>query len=266
MVMLMTYNKVEDKYRLYRTVHEIIHPTISKKNISNYRIVLEDNLSPLLIFYPNKVSKIDKIIIYIPEDPKITKPSNKNDFCKDLAIKTGTLIISLDYDELTYRNLYILAKKTIKYLITKLKEEGVETSNIILMGASSGANIIANIKCKNKKILFYPPVGGKYKKMLEENEIYYRANLISNLKTYFSAYSKSENKIFPLLNENYKNNSKCLIIIGTSDPLYKENKEFFKICKNRSKILELELVNHGFLNTLDEEIYKIVIDNIKIFL
>ena len=32
----MTYDKTEDKYKLYRTVHEIIHPTISKKNISNY--------------------------------------------------------------------------------------------------------------------------------------------------------------------------------------------------------------------------------------
>ena len=262
----MTYDKNEDKYKLYRTVHEIIHPTISKKNISNYRIVLEDNLSPLLIFYPSKVSKIDKIIIYLHGDPKITKCSNNNDFCKDLAIKTSSLIISLDYDELTYRNLYNLAKRTIKYLMEKLKEENITDSNIVLMGDSSGANIISNIKCKNKKILFYPPVGGKYKKMLEENKNYYNTNFISNLETYFSVYSKSENKIFPLLNKDYINESKCLIIVGTSDPLYKENIEFYKLCKNRSKILELELLNHGFLKMLDEEIYKIIIDNIKIFL
>ena len=35
----------EKKYRLYRTVYEILHPTISKKNISNYKIIVDENLS-----------------------------------------------------------------------------------------------------------------------------------------------------------------------------------------------------------------------------
>ncbi|MBE6158197.1 MAG: hypothetical protein E7160_05365, partial [Firmicutes bacterium] len=56
----------DNKYKLYRTMYEIIHPTISKKNISNYRIVLDDGIAPIRVFYPNKVSKLDSVIIYIP--------------------------------------------------------------------------------------------------------------------------------------------------------------------------------------------------------
>ena len=55
----------EDTYKLYRTIYEILHPTISKKNISNYKIIIQENLIPLRIFYPKKISKIDKIIIYL---------------------------------------------------------------------------------------------------------------------------------------------------------------------------------------------------------
>ena len=46
------------KYKLYRTVYEIIHPTISKKNISSYRIVFNDDVLPVRVFYPKKVSNI----------------------------------------------------------------------------------------------------------------------------------------------------------------------------------------------------------------
>ena len=56
----------EDTYKLYRTIYEIIHPTISKKNISNYKIILQEDLIPLRIFYPKKISKLEKAVIYIP--------------------------------------------------------------------------------------------------------------------------------------------------------------------------------------------------------
>ena len=52
----------EDTYKLYRTVYEIIHPTISKKNISNYKIMMQEDLVPLRIFYPKKISKTSTTI------------------------------------------------------------------------------------------------------------------------------------------------------------------------------------------------------------
>ena len=57
------FDRVE-RYKLYRSVKEIIHPTISKKNISRYIIVLKEELYPVRIFYPEKVTNIDKIIVF----------------------------------------------------------------------------------------------------------------------------------------------------------------------------------------------------------
>ena len=45
----------EVRYKLYRTVKDLITPSISKVNISNYRIVFDDDLLPVRVFYPKKV-------------------------------------------------------------------------------------------------------------------------------------------------------------------------------------------------------------------
>ena len=52
----------EIKYKLFRTVNEILHPTISKKNISDYKIIMDDDILPVRVFYPKKVTSIDKVI------------------------------------------------------------------------------------------------------------------------------------------------------------------------------------------------------------
>ena len=89
----------EDTYKLYRTVYEIIHPTISKRNISNYKIIIEENLVPLRIFYPKKISKLEKAIIYIPGKSWIVNGiKNYSDVCQDLVKELDTIIIALDYE------------------------------------------------------------------------------------------------------------------------------------------------------------------------
>lgn len=62
----MRHNEFDDelKYKLYRTVKEILHPTISKRNISNYKIIVDEKLIPVRIFYPKKVTNMNKVIIY----------------------------------------------------------------------------------------------------------------------------------------------------------------------------------------------------------
>jgi hypothetical protein len=63
----------EIKYKLYRSVREILHPTISKRNISNYKIILDEEILPIRIFYPKKISNIKKVIIFIRGDGNITE-------------------------------------------------------------------------------------------------------------------------------------------------------------------------------------------------
>ena len=46
---------LDNKYKLYRNLYEVIHPTISKRNISEYKIILKDDLVPIRVFYPKKL-------------------------------------------------------------------------------------------------------------------------------------------------------------------------------------------------------------------
>ena len=39
----------EIKYKLFRSVREVLHPTISKKNISDYRIIISENILLLTV-------------------------------------------------------------------------------------------------------------------------------------------------------------------------------------------------------------------------
>ena len=84
----MTKNKFDEKinYRLFRTVKEVLHPTISKKNISDYQIIINEELLPLYIYYPRKVSNLNKVIIYIHGSDKITNSKGKYPaICKKVA-------------------------------------------------------------------------------------------------------------------------------------------------------------------------------------
>ena len=92
-------------YKLYRNLKDIIVPSISRKNISNYKVVIDNDILPIEVYYPNKNIKLENIIIYIPRDNKTTNLYN------DLAINTNNLVIVLDYDS-NKKNYY----NTIKYI------------------------------------------------------------------------------------------------------------------------------------------------------
>ena len=77
----------EIKYKLFRTITEILHPSISKKNISNYKIIIDEEILPVRVFYPSKVTGIDKVIIYIHGNGKVTDCNEKySDICKLVSI------------------------------------------------------------------------------------------------------------------------------------------------------------------------------------
>ena len=81
------------KYRLYRSLYDILNPTISRKNISNYNIVINKDILPIEVYYPKKNIKISNIIIYIPSS------NDTNNLYSDLAINTNNLVIVLNYDD-----------------------------------------------------------------------------------------------------------------------------------------------------------------------
>lgn len=126
------------KYRLYRSLYDILNPTISRKNISNYNIVINKDILPIEVYYPKKNIKISNIIIYIPSS------DDTNNLYSDLAINTNNLVIVLNYDD-NKDNCY----NTIKYIYDNVKD--IITDNITIMTDTDGSDIEEYIIDKSYK-------------------------------------------------------------------------------------------------------------------
>ena len=124
-------NKV--RYKLYRTIPEIIHPSISKKNISNYKIVLEDKLIPIRVFYPEMVSNIDNVIIYIHGENNSPKKGYRyGDISRLFAKELKCLVISIDYDDDgTLKKLVKNIFPTCKYIVDEFSKLKAKTETVI---------------------------------------------------------------------------------------------------------------------------------------
>lgn len=257
----------EEKYKLYRNVKDLLHPTISKKNISNYRIIIKDDLLPLRVFYPKKVTNMQKIMIFIHGEAKVTGcDKNYSDISASFAKEFDHLIISIDYDNYnkSLKEVTIKIYDTIKYIYKELKTIGINNKNIILVGDSTAATIILNMTKKMNKeniefgkyILFYPPVSGKYKE-LNEN---YDASIFKNLSIYYKGQKKS---YFPMYQTSIEY-PETLILCGNVDPLLNEIDEFSN--KFNLNLKTIQFAYHGFLNSKDKEIKEEYIKEIKEFI
>lgn len=116
------------KYKLYRSLYDILNPTISRKNISNYNIVVNKDILPMEVYYPKKDININNLIIYIPSS------NNTNNLYSDLAINTNNLVIVLNYsdDKDNYYN-------SIKYIYDNIND--IISDNITIMTDQEGSDI-----------------------------------------------------------------------------------------------------------------------------
>ena len=137
--------------KLYRNINELLHPAISKKNISNYTIIIDEDILPVQVYYPKKVSHIEKVIIFIHGNEKITE-CNYLDFYKLLSKNTDSVVISIEYEDTNYQEMYQSIYETIKYLHKGLIRNNIDKNKIVLMGDSTGANIITGINYLNKDL------------------------------------------------------------------------------------------------------------------
>lgn len=207
----------ENKYKLYRNVYEILHPTISKKNISDYKIIVSDEVIPLRVFYPVKVTNMEKVIIYIHGDSNTTNCKEKYaNISENFAIDLNSLVISLDYDnKKSQKEIKKDLINSIKFLYEKFKL--LDINDISLLGDSTGSNLIIEINDElekekimiKKEILFYPIINKK--------------------------------SIIKQLNKN------TLIIVGLKDINILENQEIYNKIKETNNVLEYKNCTHGFL-------------------
>ena len=137
--------------KLYRNIHEIIHPSISRKNISEYRIIIKDELFPIQIFYPSKEVELKKVLIYIHSK------EIDYDYYQDLALKTKRIVLVIDYQDSKEKLI-----DTINYIIDELNNNNIMNSSIGIMGDFDGASLILEVNSSLvpsiKKILFSPTI------------------------------------------------------------------------------------------------------------
>lgn len=246
----------EEKYKLYRSVKEILHPTISKKNISNYKIIISEDQLPVRIFYPKKVTNINNVVFYIHGDSRITECHGKySEISSRFSKIFNSLVISIDYSELKDNadikgNIY----KNIKYIYDELQKEKI--SHISLIGDSTGANVILNCitdynitnKMQFDNIILFYPVIPKTQRYNKYNDV-----LISNIDRFYNDYEISVDKV----------KDKILLIVGNGDPLLKDINNLLGN-KDNIEIHTVSFAEHGFLCSSDKEIvkeYKSIINN-----
>ncbi len=282
MVIRMTNNEFDNeiKYRLYRSVKEILHPVISKRNISNYIIMLDESVLPVRVFYPKKVTEMHKVIIYIHGNAKITECTNEySDICKNIAIKTNHLVIAIEYKEYPkkYREMLQEIQNAIEYLYKRLVLDGINEEDITIMGDSTGASMIIGIEDENipikKEVLFYPITSLDFKKerfpSIEENKDF-NLNLMKNIEDYYKnlLHEKDyQDILLNPLNRFLTNKPRSLILVGKVDCLKDEVKEYYEKLKiSDKKYVELPFSAHGFLKKMDKELSEEVYEELNLFL
>lgn len=267
------------KYKLYRTVYEVIHPTISKKNISSYRIMFDDNVLPVRVFYPTKVSNMEKVIIYIPGVSEVSGCfGDYAEICRRIAHETQTLVIALDLDDIgntNYFNILNHCSKSAEYLCLELEKLGISSDNIILMGDSIGASMVMSIgknKCfsNSRLILFYPVLSMR---CLSSDDSLVDTDIMKKLKKYYDGHlddgkTLNDKLIFPML-DDYKYSSKILFIVGGADPLKSDVLEYYQKCYKYNpdnQLSEIDFYGHGFLDEVDDVAFNEVFLSINEFL
>lgn len=244
----------EIKYKLFRTVNEILHPTISKKNISDYKIIIDEDILPVRVFYPSKITNIEKAIIYVHGNGEVTDCIGEySNICKNFAIKTNSLIIALEYEEIkdNYKTMVNEIDKSIKYLYDKLIINNILEDNIILMSDSTGCYITSLIKDVpiRKRLLFYPVLNTNYTKKDIKNEEF-NIGLIERINKYFKTYMEKDEFTITLEDDLV---DKELIVVGNVDVLIDDIKNLISDSK-KIKCVDIPFSSHGFLKNMDKEL------------
>ena len=263
----------EMKVKLYRNIQEILHPTISKKNISDYKIIIDEDILPVYVFYPKKVTDLEKVILYVHGNGNVTGCLSKySDICRNFALKTNHLVIAIDYPffKKNYKQMVEEVYRSIQYLFLGLERNGILKEDICLMGDSTGCHIITGIQYIGhgevpiqKEILFYPTLSLEYfgnssYDSIEKNK-HFNFGLLESLQEYYSFLTYKKDRKDPFVNVFERNDFQAvenvLILTGNADCVLDEDRAYYELLPSvHKKCVELPFASHGFLKNMDKEL------------
>lgn len=160
---------MKEDYRLYRNLYDLIHPSISRENITKYKILLKDELAPIRVFYPDNKINIENIIIYVRG-----KEVNNN-FYDELAKNTERVVFLIEFSKKTF---YDDCCKLVRYILDNFKDYH-EIKKVSIMGDFEGADLIIdmNDELKNFKKVLIEPTKNNFS--YQDNEIIITSKVFS---------------------------------------------------------------------------------------
>ena len=174
------------KYKLYREFGELFNPSISRQNISNYKIIFKNNLIPVDVYYPNKDVPLNRIMLYIT-----TKDQS---ICRDLAILTKQMVLVLTVSDDNISKGYEL----IKYIYDHVEDYNLSKEDITTISDYKALNIWEEITMKARKNndfymnkTIFLNFNGNVK--IDNNKLY-----IPDIKSPYTFYTK--NQLFEIIN------------------------------------------------------------------
>lgn len=267
---------MKNKYQEYRVFQNKVNPILSKK----YHDIKVDNTT-LRIF--NNYNS-NKCIIYIHGGGWVTgNIDSYTNVCSYLNKKTNRMVISIEYrlaPEYKFPTGLNDCINAIEEIYNSI-EFNIDKSDIILMGDSAGANIVAAISQMkhhfkiSKQILLYPALQNdysltsKYKSVLTNGEKYYLTrNMISDyMDLYIRSYQDlNNNLVAPLLKKTLFFQPNTLIITADLCPLRDEGYHYYKRLRryfNKATYYNVSGVIHGYFSNIlyikkINETYKII--------
>ncbi len=271
--------QIEDSYKLYRTVYEVLHPTISKKNISNYEVVLDELLLPIRVFYPKSISSINSVVVFLPASGQVSGLYGKYaDISNKFAHESGRLTIAIDYFDgnIEYPKSVNKITKTILYLVDELQKNGLPLENITFVADSVACGILLDVQQRlfkknimiGKIILLYPVLDYDYSNYSwNEALLKMNADVLKKAQKYFKEYGGNPSS--SLRKRNFSFMPRVLIITGDMD-IFKDDGILLynklEAINKEAYYCNIEFGTHGFLGSKDEKILWETYDNIRKFL
>lgn len=162
--------------KLYRTVYDLIHPSISRKNITDYQIILDEGILPIQVFYPKVGVELKKIILYLPGEKQDIS------FYEELANQMNSMVFLIEFVESDRNQIY---KKTVQYIWNQLKEYSLE-KNLSFIADGLRCHILQEIEeiSVSKKVLILPIELPK--KELENSIVITNQKKMKNTNSYYS--------------------------------------------------------------------------------
>lgn len=144
----MCYIKYGDyimQTKLYRNLYELIHPSISRENITGYSIILKEGILPIKVFYPKIGVELNRIILYLPD------ARQKIDFYKRLAEELDSVILLVEVGD--QKGPYT---KTIEYVKKELEKCSIK-SPLIVIADGYCCDILNSINSNALKKIYLNP-------------------------------------------------------------------------------------------------------------